>query len=78
MEIRSPLKEYREAKGLTQADLAEILGVKPPAICKWENGRVAVDKVLLVERRLGIKRWKLRPDIYPPPNAGREKEGQAA
>mgnify|MGYP001493133002 CR=1 FL=1 len=67
MESPNPLKEYRSEHGLTQADLAEMLGVKPPAICKWEKGRVAVDKVLQIEQRLGIERWRLRPDIYPPP-----------
>ena len=43
MESPNPLKEYRSEHGLTQADLAEMLGVKPPAICKWEKGRVVCD-----------------------------------
>ncbi|SNT12985.1 helix-turn-helix transcriptional regulator [Sphingopyxis indica] len=33
------LKRLRNRKGLTQADLAEALGVSEPAVCAWELGR---------------------------------------
>ena len=31
------IKRLRESMGLTQTGLADRLGVKPPAVFKWEN-----------------------------------------
>ena len=31
------IKQLREERGLTQTVLANALGVKPPAVYKWEN-----------------------------------------
>lgn len=31
------IKQLREERGLTQTGLANALGVKPPAVYKWEN-----------------------------------------
>lgn len=45
--------------------IAEALGVTPWAVCKWR--KVPAERVLAVERVTGIPRYKLRPDIYPPP-----------
>lgn len=33
------IKEYRERCFLTQKELADILGVKPLSISRWENGQ---------------------------------------
>lgn len=35
------LKEKREAKGLSQTEVAETLGVKPQFISNWERGMSA-------------------------------------
>jgi transcriptional regulator with XRE-family HTH domain len=67
----SPLVVYRRKNKMTQADMAARLKVKPPAISKWESGKVSVGMVLAVEKLTGIPRHKLRPDIYPAPE--REK-----
>lgn len=32
------IRTLRKLHGLTQADLADILNVKPPAVTKWETG----------------------------------------
>ena len=32
------LRKYRIAKGLTQEDVAEYLGLTPQSISKWERG----------------------------------------
>ena len=32
------VKSQREAKGLTQAQLATLVGVTQPAVAQWENG----------------------------------------
>ena len=38
MAISEKIKEYRTKRGMTQGQLAEILGVTPQAISKWEKG----------------------------------------
>lgn len=32
------IRELRQARGLSQARVAEDLGVSKPAVCKWETG----------------------------------------
>ena len=41
------IKNIREAKGMTQSDLAEILGVTAKAVSKWETGKGFPDISLL-------------------------------
>lgn len=38
MEFGKNIAKYRKEKNLTQAGLAELLGVSFQAISKWENG----------------------------------------
>ena len=40
MEIGQKIKEARLAKGLTQQELGDLVGVQKSAIAKYENGRV--------------------------------------
>jgi transcriptional regulator with XRE-family HTH domain len=51
--MRSPvkgttLKTKREALGFTQVQLAAILGVQPNTVARWENGVLAVPKVVVL------------------------------
>ena len=39
MALSTKLKEYREAKGLKQADLAELVGVRRETIVNLEKGQ---------------------------------------
>ena len=39
MALSTKLKEYREAKGLKQADLAELVGVRREASVNLEKGK---------------------------------------
>lgn len=32
------IRQLREANNMTQEELANLLGVKPPAVSKWERG----------------------------------------
>lgn len=41
------VKRYRESKGLTQRQLADMMGVSPQAVSKWENGFAYPDILLL-------------------------------
>lgn len=47
------------------AALARLLNVSVQAIVQWDQ--VPVVRVLDVEKFTSEPRWKLRPDIYPPP-----------
>jgi transcriptional regulator with XRE-family HTH domain len=40
------LKEKRAALGLTQAQLAEILDVKPNTVARWERGLLPVPRTV--------------------------------
>lgn len=40
MEIGKKIKDARLAKGLTQQELGDLVGVQKSAIAKYENGRV--------------------------------------
>ena len=59
------LAEYLDKADVTQAEVAERLGIQAPALSKWKANRVPPERVLDVERETGIPRGELRPDIYP-------------
>lgn len=40
MEIGEKIREARLAKGMTQGELGDLIGVQKSAIAKYENGRV--------------------------------------
>lgn len=70
MEIGQRIKIARLAKGYTQEELAEKVGVQKSAVAKWENGRVSeikrsnLDKLSKV---LGINPNSLLSDIEERP-----------
>ena len=41
VELIASIIEARQAKGLSQKDLAEISGIKQPAIARLENGHIS-------------------------------------
>ena len=47
MKIGAKLTELRRKKGLTQNQLAEMLGISAPAVSKWENNSSYPDITLL-------------------------------
>jgi DNA-binding transcriptional regulator YdaS (Cro superfamily) len=51
-----------------QTVLARLCGISPQAVQQWvADNRVPPLRVLECERLSGIPRWKIRPDLYPPP-----------
>lgn len=56
---------YRNALGLTQAQLATRLGVSDVAVSRWESGARRIETGLLpdIARRTGIPAAQLRPDL---------------
>lgn len=52
----------------SQSKLAQIVGRSQPTVSLWVKGdmKLPAECVLSVEAALGIPRYELRPDIYPP------------
>jgi DNA-binding transcriptional regulator YdaS (Cro superfamily) len=44
--------------------LAALLGVSKQAVQQWKN--VPAHQVIPIERKTGVPREKLRPDLHPP------------
>lgn len=49
MALSTKLKEYREAKGLKQADLAELVGVRRETIVNLEKGKYSPSLKLAID-----------------------------
>lgn len=63
----SPLRAYRAAKRLSLEQLGAVFGVNKTTIMRWEEGQIPPLRVFEVERRTGIQRHELRPDLWPAP-----------
>lgn len=49
-----------------QVKLADAIQTSQQNISNWlRTGKVAPDKVILIEKVTGVSRHELRPDIYP-------------
>ena len=73
MEItHTPLKQYRLDREAQLKDDAAALGVAPPVLHKWENGRVPAERCAHVETITGIPCHILRPDVFPVPATATE------
>lgn len=57
----SAIKKMREAKGITQAQLADEIGVTPKAVSKWETGKGLPDITLIepISKSLGVSVMEL-------------------
>lgn len=54
MNIGEKIKKARRAKGMTQEELGELLGVKKSAVAKYENGRVVNIKRSTIKKMSNI------------------------
>lgn len=69
MDIGSKIKAARLAKGMTQEELGEILGLKKSAIAKYESGRVVNIKrstLKTISDVLGLQPYELVFDETKP------------
>ena len=64
---KEPLEALREAcfRAGSQSALARILDVDVAAISQWKSKRIPAERVLPIERATGVRRERLRPDLYP-------------
>ena len=60
------LREYREREGLTQTQLALMLGVSYSTINHIENGRrrITPPKARAWEKKIGISKEELCPSVF--------------
>jgi transcriptional regulator with XRE-family HTH domain len=62
MDTGTKIQAAREAKGLTQTDLAAAIGVTRQAICNYEQGRdMRVTQLVRIAKALGVKAQALLP-----------------
>lgn len=65
----SPLQALLKCRDKAGSDsqLARDLGVPQSTMWRWinETKKLPAEYVLLAERRFGVSRHELRPDIYP-------------
>ena len=66
METPTRFERWRQNKGWTQVEIAQILGVDPSTISRWEcdNRRPTVDKMIAIARRLKCQisdLWEIEP-----------------
>jgi len=53
---KSVLKRYRDAAGLSLAELAERFDVDKTTVMRWEDRRIPAERVVVIERVTGIPR----------------------
>lgn len=70
----SALERAIEAVG-SAAELARKVGVTAMAVSNWKVRGIPAERVLMIEKASGVKRYELRPDIYPEP---RKRKAAAA
>lgn len=64
MAMHTSIKGYRIATGETLAEVGRRFGVYKSTVLRWERDQVPAERVPEVERRLGIPRHYLRPDLW--------------
>jgi transcriptional regulator with XRE-family HTH domain len=79
MELGGMIRKYREALGLSQAELGKAVGVSQATIDKIENGRTALSRFLpRIAARLGIPLKQLDPLIEVQQRQPGQQESDAA
>ena len=46
-ELANNIRKYRKERGLTQKELADLVGVKNSAVSNWESGQNSIEIELL-------------------------------
>lgn len=65
--MRKRLKRERQLAGLTQAELAEMIGISQQTISKYELGKITPGHFKIIrqyEKALGVSAEDLFPDIF--------------
>lgn len=78
MTFAEALRLARKERGLSQEDLAEMLGVSRQAVSKWElgEGYPEVEKLMLLSKQLGISLDSLLMDAPKEQDSPRQVTGK--
>lgn len=66
-QARSKLREFRKARGLTQAQAAALVGVVPRAWLMWETGRGKPNDQMMIRLYALTEGWIVPNDFYDLP-----------
>jgi transcriptional regulator with XRE-family HTH domain len=60
------ITKFRDAKGMTQVQVALLLGTTKATVSRWESDKRRPDPAMAIEieTKLGIPRHELRPDLF--------------
>ena len=59
-------------RSISKAEVARRIGVHRSCLTRWDRSRVPADRVIDVERAIGVPRERIRPDLYAPAPTGSE------
>ena len=71
LRLEQQLAALREARGLSQRQVARLVGVSQPAVAKLESGTVKNLQLKTLVRMVTALGGRLEVEIVPPPRAGR-------
>jgi transcriptional regulator with XRE-family HTH domain len=74
--VPNTIRKYRLGLGLTQREVAEMVGIRPATVSEWERGVTCPSVALLL--RLAKILDTLAEALYPQFYLRRESEGVAA
>lgn len=82
MNISERITRLRKARGITQEELAEVIGVSRQAVSKWESEQSApdLDKIVALSEYFGVTTDYILKgvEVSPPePSTGEKKENAA-
>lgn len=65
-DMENALRIWREQRALKLSEAADLIGVSPAMLSRWETGsrRIPAERVLDISTATGIPRQKLRPDLF--------------
>lgn len=60
----SDLRAILANRGMSLADLARAMDVNKSTVTRWMQRRLPAERALAIEKRTGIRREELRPDLF--------------
>ncbi len=78
LRIAEQLAKARQARGMTQGELARRMGTSQPAVARMERGNYGGYTIRALTKAAGALGHRLRVELVPPPRYARSARKQAA